>query len=95
MLKSCYQLEVPHLDHEALDASVKDGVLVVAALRQHQEIFAGAGRHITVQLQIQIPQAASVQASQSLGLAECISPNGAHGGKSGCRSSERSNPALP
>ncbi len=46
-----------HLDHEALDASVKDCILVVTALSQHQKIFTGAGRDIAVQLQVQVPKA--------------------------------------
>lgn len=45
-----------HLNHEVLDAPVKDGVGIVSALRQDEEVLAGAGRQIAVQLQVKVSQ---------------------------------------
>ena len=52
---------------------MEDRVLVVAALGQHKKVLAGAGRHVAVQLQIQIPQAAVVPGSYSVKLGTGIS----------------------
>ncbi len=51
-----FQVLAAHLDHEALDAAVEDRVGVVAALGQHQEVFAGARRNVAVQLQVEVAQ---------------------------------------
>lgn len=45
-----------HLNHEILDAPVEDGVGVVPALRQDEEVLAGAGRQVAVQLQVEVSQ---------------------------------------
>ena len=54
-----------YLDHEVSDASVEHGVLVVAALGEHQEVLAGARGHVAVQLQVEVPEI-SVQLHISL-----------------------------
>lgn len=45
-----------HLDHEVLYASVENGVSVVTALRQDEEVLAGAGSQVAVQLQVEVSQ---------------------------------------
>lgn len=46
-----------HLYHEAADGPVEDGVLVVPAFREHEEVLTGARRYVAVQLQVEISQA--------------------------------------
>ena len=46
----------PYLYHEVFDASVEDGVCIVATLRQDEEVLASPGSQVAVQLQVQIPQ---------------------------------------
>ncbi|KAA6416420.1 MAG: hypothetical protein FRX49_11935 [Trebouxia sp. A1-2] len=47
----------PYLYHEVFDASVEDGVCIVATLGQDEEVLASPGGQVAVQLQVQIPQA--------------------------------------
>lgn len=54
-----------HLEHEIAYTAVEDGVGVVVGLDQDEEILAGAGHNVTVQLQVQIPKA-GVQAQVPL-----------------------------
>ena len=44
------------LYHEVLDISVKNGVCVVAAFRQDEEVLAGPRRKVTMQLQVEVAQ---------------------------------------
>ena len=46
--------EMTHLYHEVLDVSVENGICVVAAFRQDEEVLASAGRKVTMQLQVEI-----------------------------------------
>ena len=47
---------VTYLYHEVFDVSVEDGVCVVAALREDEEVLAGAGGQVAVQFQVKVPQ---------------------------------------
>lgn len=63
-----------HLDHEVADAAVEGGVGVVARLGQNEEVLAGAGHDVAVQLQIEVPQA-GVQAHVSFLLGLALHPD--------------------
>jgi hypothetical protein len=45
-----------HLYHEVLDAPVEDGAVVVAHLRQCQEVLTGAGHDVRVELHVDVAQ---------------------------------------
>mmetsp|Transcript_36702 Transcript_36702/g.103578 ORF Transcript_36702/g.103578 Transcript_36702/m.103578 type:complete len:267 (+) Transcript_36702:174-974(+) len=47
---------VAALDHETLDATVEHGAIVVALLTQLQEVLAGPGHQVAVELDVEIPQ---------------------------------------